>query len=76
MMQEEMRSRLTPLYTPSPPPIITSPPHQVLLGVQELLDAPNALSPAQSDAFVAFTQRVAEYRKRVQRQATAYPPPA
>lgn len=49
---------------------------QILLGVQELLDAPNAASPAQSDAFVAFTQRLGEYRKQVQKQAAKYPPPA
>ncbi len=43
---------------------------------QELLDTPNPQSPAQSDAFVAFTQRLAEYKRRVRQQATQYPPPA
>jgi ubiquitin-conjugating enzyme E2 I len=47
-----------------------------LLGVQELLDTPNAQSPAQSDAYVAYTQRLAEYRKKVQQQALKYPPPS
>lgn len=49
---------------------------QILLGVQELLDNPNAQSPAQSDAFVTFTQRLPEYRKKVQQQAGKYPPPS
>lgn len=48
---------------------------QILLGVQELLDTPNANSPAQSDAFVLFTQNLPEYKKRVRRQAAQYPPP-
>lgn len=48
---------------------------QILLGVQELLDAPNDKSPAQSDGYVIFTSRLEEYKKRVQEQALKYPPP-
>ena len=43
---------------------------------QELLDTPNPGSPAQSDAFVLFTQQKAEYVKKVKRQALNYPPPS
>ncbi|KXZ42757.1 hypothetical protein GPECTOR_120g424 [Gonium pectorale] len=43
---------------------------------EELLDTPNPNSPAQSDAFVIFTQQKAEYCKRVKRQALQYPPPS
>lgn len=46
------------------------------LHAQELLDNPNASSPAQSDAFVTYTQRLSEYRKKVQAQATKFPPPS
>ncbi|GLC41473.1 SUMO-conjugating enzyme sce1 [Pleodorina starrii] len=49
---------------------------QLLLGIQELLDTPNPNSPAQSDAFVLFTQQKAEYCKKVKRQALQYPPPS
>ncbi|KAL4434609.1 hypothetical protein ABPG77_002732 [Micractinium sp. CCAP 211/92] len=48
---------------------------QILLGIQELLDTPNPLSPAQSDAFVMFQQRREEYKKRVRQEAAKYPPP-
>ena len=50
--------------------------HTRALHAQELLDTPNAHSPAQSDAYVAFTQRLAEYRKKVQQQALKYTPPS
>ncbi len=43
---------------------------------QELLDAPNPQSPAQSDAYILFTQQPAEYTRRVRRQAQQYPPPS
>ena len=56
------------LQTPS---LATSPPYPS----QELLDTPNPNSPAQSDAYVAFTQRRSEYTKRVREQAGRYPPP-
>ncbi|KAL4447474.1 hypothetical protein ABPG75_004693 [Micractinium tetrahymenae] len=48
---------------------------QILLGIQELLDTPNPLSPAQSDAFVMFQQRREEYKKWVRQEAAKYPPP-
>ncbi|MEW5305161.1 MAG: hypothetical protein WDW38_002050 [Sanguina aurantia] len=48
---------------------------QILLGIQELLSDPNPSSPAQSDAFIMFTQRLAEYNKVVKKQALDYPPP-
>eukprot|EP00277_Geminigera_cryophila_P012074 CAMPEP_0179455882 /NCGR_PEP_ID=MMETSP0799-20121207/39734_1 /TAXON_ID=46947 /ORGANISM="Geminigera cryophila, Strain CCMP2564" /LENGTH=184 /DNA_ID=CAMNT_0021255181 /DNA_START=819 /DNA_END=1374 /DNA_ORIENTATION=+ len=34
---------------------------QILLGVQDLLDSPNPLSPAQEDAYRIFTQNKQEY---------------
>lgn len=43
--------------------------------LQELLDTPNPNSPAQSDAYIMFTQRLAEYKKRVKDQVHKYPPP-
>ncbi len=46
---------------------------QLLLGIQELLDAPNPNSPAQSDAYMIFTQNSTEYVKRVRAQAKLYP---
>jgi hypothetical protein len=61
-----------PARGPSPPAAAPPPtPHP-----QELLDNPNAQSPAQSDAFMAYTQRLAEYRRKVQAQATKFPPPS
>lgn len=47
--------------TPSPP--------------QELLDAPNPNSPAQSDAYVMFVNQRNAYDKRVRQQSRSYPPP-
>lgn len=43
--------------------------------VQELMTDPNPASPAQSDAFMLFTQNKPEYQKRVKRQTSSYPPP-
>ncbi len=48
---------------------------QILLGCQELLDTPNEKSPAQSEGYVMFTQRLDDYKRRVQQQALKYPPP-
>ncbi|KAJ1972357.1 SUMO conjugating enzyme Hus5 [Dimargaris xerosporica] len=42
---------------------------QILLGIQELLDNPNPLSPAQSEAYGLFKKNPAVYRKRVLQQA-------
>jgi ubiquitin-protein ligase len=44
--------------------------------VQELLDTPNEKSPAQSDAFQSFTANLAEYRRKVRKQALQFPPPS
>jgi len=49
---------------------------QILLGIQELLDTPNPNSPAQSDAYILFTQKLSEYKKKVRQQASKYPPPS
>jgi len=45
---------------------------QILQGIQDLLDNANAGSPAQSDAFVLFTQNTREYERRVKAQAREY----
>lgn len=50
-------------------------PGNVACTLQELLDTPNEKSPAQSDAFMVFTQQLGEYRKKVRKQAEQYPPP-
>jgi ubiquitin-conjugating enzyme E2 I len=42
---------------------------------QELLWDPNPNSPAQSDAFVMFTQNLPQYKKEIKKQAQRYPPP-
>ncbi|GAX78311.1 hypothetical protein CEUSTIGMA_g5753.t1 [Chlamydomonas eustigma] len=47
----------------------------LLLGIQELLDNPNPQSPAQSDAYMIFTQNKTEYSRRVRKQSQQYPPP-
>ncbi|KAG1653523.1 hypothetical protein FOA52_012437 [Chlamydomonas sp. UWO 241] len=49
---------------------------QILLGIQELLETPNPNSPAQSDAYMIFTQNTVEYRRRVRKQALQHPPPS
>lgn len=53
----------------------TTPANPTPFRVQELLDAPNALSPAQSDAYLMFTQRLDDYKRRVKQEAAKYPPP-
>ena len=47
-----------------------------VFAAQELLGDPNPSSPAQSDAFLLFTQNRAEYSRRVRAQAQTYPPPS
>ena len=42
---------------------------QILLGVQDLLDNPNALSPAQAEPYNLFTNNREEYIRRVKVQA-------
>ena len=48
---------------------------QLLLGIQDLLDAPNDKSPAQSEAYILFTQDKPEYERKIKLQAQKYPPP-
>ncbi len=48
----------------------------MLLILQDLLNDPNPNSPAQSDAYMLFTQKPAEYKRRVRLQTSAHPPPA
>jgi len=47
---------------------------QILLGVQDLLDSPNPLSPAQEDAYRIFTQNKQEYERRVISQVSQHRP--
>ncbi|KAK9816686.1 hypothetical protein WJX72_003701 [[Myrmecia] bisecta] len=49
---------------------------QILLGIQELLNDPNPKSPAQSDAFICFTQNKKDYKTRIRKQTSLYPPPS
>jgi len=42
---------------------------QLLLGIQDLLDEPNELDPAQADPFKLFRDDKEEYRRRVRAQA-------
>ncbi|KAI5655265.1 hypothetical protein M9H77_32452 [Catharanthus roseus] len=47
--------------------------NQILVGIQDLLDAPNPNDPAQTEGYQMFMQDPAEYRRRVLQQATQYP---
>lgn len=47
---------------------------QILLGIQELLDNPNPLSPAQRDAFELYQKNKKEYSKRIREQAKKFIP--
>ncbi|KWU44152.1 ubiquitin-conjugating enzyme 9 [Rhodotorula sp. JG-1b] len=47
---------------------------QILLGIQDLLDAPNADDPAQLEAYTTFKKDKAAYEKRVKQQAKEYIP--
>ena len=49
---------------------------QVLMGIQELLDNPNEKSPAQSEAYAAYTSDKASYERRVKLEVKKYPPPS
>jgi len=42
---------------------------QMLLGIQDLLDAPNTESPAQSEAYNLCVNNQAEYKRRVKQEA-------
>eukprot|EP00850_Spirogloea_muscicola_P006806 SM000033S12327 [mRNA] locus=s33:260826:261798:+ [translate_table: standard] len=46
---------------------------QILIGIQELLDAPNPADPAQTDAYTLFIQDPEEYKRRVRHQSKQYP---
>lgn len=47
---------------------------QILLGIQDLMDDPNPLSPAQTDAYMLFKNNRTEYDKRIKAQAQKYLP--
>ncbi len=47
---------------------------QILLGIQSLLDEPNDLDPAQSEAFRLYRESRDEYHRRVREQALANRP--
>mmetsp|Transcript_47206 Transcript_47206/g.94471 ORF Transcript_47206/g.94471 Transcript_47206/m.94471 type:complete len:167 (-) Transcript_47206:51-551(-) len=47
---------------------------QILLGIQDLLDDPNELSPAQAEALEAFHASRQDYEQRVRRQVRDNPP--
>ncbi|KAJ3109232.1 E2 SUMO-conjugating protein ubc9 [Physocladia obscura] len=42
---------------------------QILLGIQDLLNDPNPLSPAQADAYMLFKKDRAAYDRRIKQQA-------
>lgn len=44
---------------------------EILIGIQDLLNAPNINSPAQSEASSIYSQNHLEYEKRVRAQARA-----
>jgi ubiquitin-conjugating enzyme E2 I len=46
---------------------------QILIGVQDLLNNPNEKSPAQSEAFMDYTQRRRRYEANVKDQVKKYP---
>ncbi|KAL2906319.1 SUMO-conjugating enzyme SCE1 [Bienertia sinuspersici] len=46
---------------------------QILVGIQDLLDQPNAADPAQTEGYHLFIQDTAEYKRRVRLQAKQYP---
>lgn len=48
---------------------------QILIGIQDLLDTPNEKSPAQSEAYMDFTQRRRKYEQLVKTQVKKYPSP-
>ncbi|KAK6287839.1 Ubiquitin-conjugating enzyme E2 - like 4 [Theobroma cacao] len=47
---------------------------QILVGIQDLLDAPNPADPAQTEGYHLFIQDANEYKRRVRQQAKQYPP--
>lgn len=47
---------------------------QILLGLQEMLDTPNPLSPANTVAAQLFTKKKAEYQRKIKEQAAKFVP--
>ena len=45
---------------------------QILLGIQELLNAPNIDDPAQADAYTVYRQDKASYEEKVREQARKF----
>jgi len=48
----------------------------ILVGIQDLLNAPNPKSPAQQPAITLFLHNIEEYNKKIKAQAKIYPPPS
>lgn len=48
---------------------------QLLMGIQDLLDDPNPLDPAQEEPFKLFRTDKEAYRRRVRQQALQFPAP-
>ncbi|PPD98182.1 hypothetical protein GOBAR_DD04814 [Gossypium barbadense] len=46
---------------------------QILVGIQDLLDQPNATDAAQTEGHQLYVSNPNEYRKRVQQQVLQYP---
>ncbi|XP_039023955.1 SUMO-conjugating enzyme SCE1-like [Hibiscus syriacus] len=46
---------------------------QILVGIQDLLDQPNASDHAQTEGYQLYVSNSNEYRRRVQQQALEYP---
>jgi len=49
---------------------------QILLGIQDLLDDPNNLDPAQEEPFKLYRDDRELYRQKIRAQVRLYPPPA
>lgn len=47
---------------------------EILLGIRDLLDTPNILSPANGEAARLFATNRAEYNKRIKKQAISFIP--
>jgi ubiquitin-conjugating enzyme E2 I len=49
---------------------------QILMGIQDLLDAPNPESPAQSEAYSLFVSDKERYKRRIREEARKNTPRA
>lgn len=49
---------------------------QILLGIQDLLDNPNPLDPAQEEPFKLYRTDKEAYRRRIRQQVSLFPPAA